>query len=96
MLDVTWIVWTTVAFAVAVSTPSAVNVAAMSKEAAETTTNATLTETSWGTGVGGGVGGMGVGASERGVTSISSVSLVSFIPISAINFAVSPFTTLLR
>lgn len=96
MVDVTWIWWTTVTFAVAVSTPSALNVAAMSKEAAESTTNATLTETSWGTGVGGGVGGMGVGASERGVTSISSVSLVSFIPISAINFSVSPFVTLFR
>jgi len=96
MVDVTWIWWTTVAFAVAVSTPSAVSVAAMLKDFAESTTNATLTETSWGTGVGGGVGGMGVGASERGVTSSNSVSLVSFISISFIKFDASPFVTDLR
>lgn len=40
--------------------------------------------TSIGTGVGAGVGGIGVGASEMGVTSINSVSLVSFILINIV------------
>jgi len=52
--------------------------------------------TSWGIGVGAGVGGIGVGASERGVTSKSSVSLVSFMFMSSCKLAVLALVTLLR
>jgi len=52
--------------------------------------------TSTGTGVGDGVGGIGVGASEKGVTSINSVSLVSFMPIKASMSALLFFVTVAR
>jgi len=76
--------------------PIAAKAAFLSKEAADETVTATVIVTSRGTGVGAGVGGTGVGASERGVTSNSSVSLVSFMPISSINLTLLSFVTLCR
>ena len=70
--------------------------AALSKLVAFKSAKSTVTETSCGIGVGAGVGGIGVGASDRGVTSMSSVSLVSFMPISSISLTSLSFVTVLR
>jgi len=76
--------------------PIATKTAFLSKPAADETAKATTIVTSSGTGVGDGVISGVVGAEERGVTSSSSVSLVSFMPISSINLTLLFFVTVLR